>query len=44
MRLTALTAFAAGTPAAQPGIAAAKLAEALFKDFPGVNGETIEIP
>jgi hypothetical protein len=34
----------AGSPAAQPGIAAAKLAEALFKDFPGVSGETIRVP
>ncbi|MEY4575124.1 MAG: hypothetical protein RL251_1246, partial [Pseudomonadota bacterium] len=25
-------------------IAASKLAEALFKDFPGVSGETIRIP
>lgn len=34
----------AGSPAAQPGIAAAKLAEAMFKDFPGVSGETIRVP
>lgn len=34
----------AGSPAAQPGIAASKLAEALFKDFPGVSGETIRVP
>lgn len=33
-----------GTPAAQPGIAASKLAEALFAGFPGSNGETITIP
>jgi hypothetical protein len=33
----------AGTPAAQPGIAASKLAEALFKDFPGKSGETISV-
>lgn len=33
-----------GTPAAQPGIAAAKLATALFSDFPGKNGETITVP
>ena len=33
-----------GSPAAQPGIAASKLAEALFKDFPGTSGETIIIP
>lgn len=36
----------AGTssPAAQPGIAASKLAESLFKDFPGQSGETINLP
>ena len=34
----------AGSPAAQPGIAASKLAEAMFKDFPGVSGETIRVP
>ena len=34
----------AGSPAAQPGIAASKLAEAMFRDFPGVSGETIRIP
>jgi hypothetical protein len=33
-----------GSPAAQPGIAASKLAEAMFKDFPGVSGETIRVP
>jgi hypothetical protein len=33
-----------GSPAAQPGIAASKLAEALFQGFPGVSGETIRIP
>lgn len=32
-----------GTPAAQPGIAASKLAEALFKEFPGKSGETVTI-
>jgi hypothetical protein len=32
------------SPAAQPGIAASKLAEALFKDFPGVSGETLRVP
>jgi Domain of unknown function (DUF4136) len=32
------------TPAAQPGIAASKLAEALFKDFPGKSGTTISVP
>lgn len=35
---------AANSPAAQPGIAASKLAGALFKDFPGVNGEAVTIP
>lgn len=34
----------AGSPAAQPGIAASKLASAMFKDFPGVSGETIRVP
>lgn len=33
-----------GSPAAQPGLAASKLAEALFKDFPGVSGTTIRVP
>lgn len=33
-----------GSPAAQPGIAASKLAEALFKDFPGKSGQTIKVP
>jgi Domain of unknown function (DUF4136) len=31
-------------PAAQPGLAAEKLAAALFKGFPGVSGETITVP
>lgn len=31
-------------PAAQPGIAASKLAQALFKDFPGESGTTISVP
>jgi len=35
---------AANSPAAQPGIAASKLAAALFKDFPGVNGEAVTMP
>lgn len=35
---------ALNSPAAQPGIAASKLAAALFRDFPGTNGETITIP
>ena len=41
---TAVQAAKVGSPAAQPGIAASKLAEALFKDFPGVSGETIRVP
>jgi hypothetical protein len=32
-----------GSPAAQPGIAAAKLADALFRDFPGQSGATITV-
>lgn len=40
----AQTAAGAGTPAAQPGIAADKLAAALFKDFPGQSGVTISVP
>ncbi|WP_321326397.1 DUF4136 domain-containing protein [uncultured Parasphingorhabdus sp.] len=32
-----------GSPAAQPGLAASKLAEALFKDFPGESGTTIRV-
>jgi Domain of unknown function (DUF4136) len=34
----------AKSPAAQPGIAASKLAAALFQDFPGKSGETISVP
>ncbi|MFM2410232.1 MAG: hypothetical protein RL481_1060 [Pseudomonadota bacterium] len=34
----------AKSPAAQPGIAASKLASALFQDFPGESGETISVP
>ena len=30
-------------PAAQPGLAAQKLASALFQDFPGVSGRTIQV-
>jgi hypothetical protein len=41
---TAVQTAKAGSPAAQPGIAASKLAEALFNDFPGVSGETIRVP
>ncbi len=33
-----------GTPAAQPGIAASKLAEALFANFPGENAQTVSVP
>jgi hypothetical protein len=33
----------AKSPAAQPGIAASKLAAALFQDFPGQSGETIQV-
>lgn len=34
----------ARAPAAQPGLAADKLATALFKDFPGVSGQTVRVP
>lgn len=34
----------ASSPAAQPGIAASKLAAALFSDFPGKSGETVTVP
>jgi hypothetical protein len=34
----------ARAPSAQPGLAAEKLARALFKDFPGVSGSTITVP
>ena len=40
----ALTAVPVKAPAAQPSLAAAKLAEALFKDFPGESGRTITVP
>lgn len=33
-----------GSPAAQEGIAASKLASALFQGFPGRSGETIKVP
>ena len=33
-----------GSPASQPGLAAAKLAAALFKDFPGESGTSITVP
>ena len=32
-----------GTPAAQPGMAAGKLADALFRDYPGPSGQTITV-
>ncbi len=32
------------TPAAQPGLAAQKLAAALFRGFPGESGRTISVP
>lgn len=34
----------ARAPSAQPGLAADKLAAALFKGFPGVSGQTITVP
>lgn len=40
----ALTAVPQKAPAAQPSLAAAKLAEALFRDFPGESGRTITVP
>ena len=40
----AQTAVPQQAPAAQPSLAAAKLAEALFKDFPGESGRTITVP
>jgi hypothetical protein len=40
----AVQAAKAGSPAAQPGIAASKLASALFQGFPGKSGETIRVP
>ena len=38
------TAAKAGSPAAQPGLAAEKLASALFAAFPGESGRTITVP
>jgi hypothetical protein len=32
-----------GTPAAQPGLAASKLASALFGGYPGQSGQTIKV-
>lgn len=40
----AQTAVPVKAPAAQPSLAAAKLAEALFRDFPGESGRTISVP
>jgi hypothetical protein len=40
----AITPVSSKAPAAQPSLAAAKLAEALFKDFPGQSGQTITVP
>ena len=40
----ALAAIPVKAPASQPSLAAAKLAEALFKDFPGESGRTISVP
>jgi hypothetical protein len=40
----AIAAVPVKAPAAQPSLAAAKLAEALFKDFPGESGRTISVP
>lgn len=37
------TAAKQGSPAAQPGLAAGRLAEALFRDYPGRSGETITV-
>jgi Domain of unknown function (DUF4136) len=38
------TAARANAPAAQPGLAAQKLADALFRGFPGKSGETVVVP
>lgn len=40
----AQTAIPAGAPAAQPSLAAAKMAAALFGGFPGESGATISVP
>ncbi len=37
------TAAKQGSPAAQPGLAAGRLADALFRDYPGRSGETITV-
>ena len=41
---SAVQSAGARSPAAQPGIAASKLAAALFADFPGDSGETVTVP
>jgi Domain of unknown function (DUF4136) len=38
------TVATSNAPAAQPGLAADKLAKALFRDFPGESGRTISVP
>jgi len=40
----AIAAVPVKAPASQPSLAAAKLSEALFKDFPGESGRTISVP
>lgn len=37
------TAAREGSPAAQPGMASGKLADALFRDFPGASGVTVTV-
>lgn len=39
----ALTEAKQGTPASQPGLVAGKLANALFKGYPGQSGQTIRV-
>lgn len=40
----AITSVSSKAPAAQPSLAADKLAAALFKDFPGESGQTVRVP
>lgn len=40
----AVAAIPLKAPASQPSLAAAKLSEALFRDFPGESGRTISVP
>lgn len=40
----AVAAIPSKAPGAQPSLAAAKLAQALFGDFPGESGQTISVP